>query len=149
MGTANKSICASIILMLLLVAIGPIVIDSASMGENSSQYIIGSSGVLPTGSSYIFFDNFDTGSLSSSWTVVNGTGNATGNAGVGTYTSKSGNYSMYTRHGVVTVTSKAFNLISYGKVQVGYWIRRGSSSFSEKPDTSEDLIVSYLNKTNN
>jgi hypothetical protein len=49
---------------------------------------------------------------------------------------------------VVSVTSKSIDLTSYTKIRINYWVRRGSSNFSERPDSGEDLIVEYYNSSN-
>jgi hypothetical protein len=51
---------------------------------------------------------------------------------------------MNTHGGVVTVTLKAIDVSKYTKIQVGFWLRRGGS-FSEPPDSGEDLVIEYLN----
>jgi len=87
----------------------------------------------------LFEDDFESGSLDTNGWVKSGNGVA----GVGSHTAKSGIYSMYTRSGAVCVTSKAINVVV--PIVVFYWIRRGSDSFSEDPDSNENLIVEYLN----
>jgi hypothetical protein len=64
-------------------------------------------------------------------------------AGISAATASSPTRSMYTRHGVVTVTSSVIDLTVPG-AEVSYWIRRGRDDFSEDPDANEDLIVEYL-----
>jgi hypothetical protein len=94
----------------------------------------------------IFSDNFERSTgLGSNW-VVSAT---TGSAGISTHTSNSGTRSMFTRWGIVSVTSIAFDTSAYQYIWVNYWVRRGSDAFSEDPEGSdEDLIVEYLNATN-
>jgi len=90
-------------------------------------------------STFIFFDDFETGSLTK-WSTSN-----VNRAGVGTHTAKSGIYSMYTRGGVVNVTSGIINLSNVKSV-LHIWVRRGSDDFSEDPDAGEDLLIRYLDK---
>jgi len=89
----------------------------------------------------LFSDDFERTSLDPQWTTSNAN-----NAGISTQTSNSGTRSMYTRYGAVSVTSQTINLaVSGAKVEM--WIRRGSDSFSEDPDATEDLVVEYLDNT--
>jgi len=90
-------------------------------------------------STFIFFDDFETGSLTK-WSTSN-----VNRAGVGTHTARSGIYSMYTRGGVVNVTSSIINLSNVKSV-LHIWVRRGSDDFSEDPDAGEDLLIRYLDK---
>jgi hypothetical protein len=92
-----------------------------------------------------FYDDFEEGILNSSqWTSSN-----SDYAGVGNYTSNSGIFSMYTRWGAVEVTTKNVNLGDKTPIEVSYWVRRGADSFSEDPDSGEDLIVEYLDSSSN
>jgi uncharacterized membrane protein len=92
-----------------------------------------------------WLDNFEFGTLGGT-TGINWTASNSNFAGVGTHTSQSGVYSMYTRGGVVTVTSQMINTSASPTLEVGCWIRRGSDSFSEDPDTStENLEILYKN----
>jgi len=113
-------------------AFGPIV--------NNNSFITRGTPVGSSGPQYLFFDNFDTGV----WDNTNWTRTSTSLADISTHTSNSGIYSMNTHGGAVTVTLKAFDVSSYSNIQVGIWVRRGSSSFSERPDSNEDLIMEYL-----
>ncbi len=89
-----------------------------------------------------FQDDFDTGTWDNSkWTRSNPY------AGISSHTSKSGSYSMYTHCRDVTVTSKVFNTSLFSRVEVGFWIRRGSGIFSDKPMWGDDLIIEYYNST--
>ncbi|HIE41585.1 MAG TPA: DUF2341 domain-containing protein, partial [Candidatus Aenigmarchaeota archaeon] len=89
-----------------------------------------------------FYDDFENGILDSSkWLASN-----SNYAGVGSYTSYSGIYSMYTRWNTVEVTTRDINL-NTTPIEISYWIRRGDDSFSEDPDVGEDLIVEYLNSS--
>ncbi len=89
----------------------------------------------------LFSDDFERTSLSPQWTTSNSS-----NAGISTQTSNSGTRSLYTRYGVVSVTSQTINLaVSGAKVEM--WIRRGDDSFSEDPDRNEDLVIEYLDNT--
>ena len=90
----------------------------------------------------LFNDNFERASLGTYWTV-NASGG--GSAGIGTYTASSGSRSLYTRWGIVYVTSKSFYLSTIAGAQLNFWMRRGSDAFSETPDSNENLVVEYLN----
>jgi hypothetical protein len=84
-----------------------------------------------------FCDDFESGLTR--WTVSNAT-----RAGIGSYTSNSPSNSLYTRHGVVTVTSDMVDMSGpAGKVSL--WLRRGADSFSENPESGENLVVEYWN----
>jgi hypothetical protein len=94
-----------------------------------------------------WFDGFETGMLSSHWTVES----LGGYAGVGTQTSKAGTFSMYTSGGSVSVYTVPFDTSELKKVRVQFWVRSGSWNFgngSEPPDWNEDLVVEYLNSKN-
>ena len=85
--------------------------------------------------SVLFNDNFDDGSLSP-WT-------RNGNyAWVSTHTYNSYRYSMYLNGGTVSTTSPSINLQGASSASLECWIRRGGS-FSEDPDSGEDLYVEY------
>jgi len=86
-----------------------------------------------------FSDGFETGTLDK-WTA-----SVADNAGVGTHTSKTGTYSMYTRWGAVDVTSDPIDLSDAESATLKIWIRRGHDDFSENPDAGEDLVIRYLN----
>ncbi len=87
-----------------------------------------------------WYDDFESGVLSSNWTVSGGN-----YAGVSSHTYNSGNHSMYTHGGVVRVSTIPVDTTGTSIVQVSYWVRMGSW-FSERPDSGEDLIVEYFNK---
>lgn len=72
------------------------------------------------------------------WTTSNATF-----GGISTQTADSGLNSMFTRNGAVANTSIAVDAPNV--TQLTAWVRRGSDTFSENPDTNEDLVVSYLN----
>lgn len=87
----------------------------------------------------LFSDDFN--SNLNSWTIDNSGG---GDASIGTETSNSGNKSLRMRWNTVVATTNAFNAAVPG-AELTIWIRRGADSFSEDPDTGEDLSVQYLN----
>ncbi len=88
----------------------------------------------------LFYDDFERSSLGSDWTTTD-----TDRSGIGTYTSNSGTRSLYTRHNVVTVTTRDIPLnIDGAKLQI--WIRRGEDSFSEDPDYNEDFIIEFFDE---
>ena len=86
----------------------------------------------------LFSDDFERATLGADWTSSSGTA-----AGIGTHTSSSGTRAMYTRHQNVTVTSRAISLLVPG-ASLNLWIRRGADSFSEDPDTDENLQIEFL-----
>ncbi len=89
----------------------------------------------------IFEDNFERASLGANWTL-------TGSGGVSTQTSNSGIYSAYHNANSGEITSKVFDLSLSQICNVSYWVRRGSSPFSENPDSGENFIVEYYNNVN-
>lgn len=92
------------------------------------------------GYTILFQDDFEDGSFNSDWTVSgSGTGEIT------TQTSNSGIYSANHHGGAGQVTSRIIDLSSQLEVNISYWVQRGDNSFSERPDTGEDLIVEYYN----
>jgi hypothetical protein len=95
-----------------------------------------------------WLDDFEFGNLGGTL-GLNWTASDPNYAGVGTHTSQSGIYSMYTRGGVVNVTSYIVDMSGLSSAEVNCWIRRGHSSFSEDPDPGEDLIIEYKNDIGN
>lgn len=87
--------------------------------------------------SIIYYDNFDDGDISDWATTV------PSSSGAGTYTYNSSLYSMYTRWSAVTVSSPTINMDSYTEATLSLWIQRGDDSFSENPETNEDLTLQY------
>ncbi|MEM6512208.1 MAG: LamG domain-containing protein [Pseudomonadota bacterium] len=85
----------------------------------------------------LFSDDFE-GNLSQ-WTVTD----SGGEAFIDDFTSQSGD-SLTLRWDPVTVTSDAFDA-TVPAVRLEAWVRRGSDSFSEDPDSNEDLVFEYLN----
>jgi uncharacterized repeat protein (TIGR01451 family) len=85
-------------------------------------------------------DDFENG-LTTNWTI----GATTGYAGISAVTSLSPSNSLYLNGGIVAVTSNVIDTsgVTFGDLTA--WIRRGADSFSEDPDTAEDLVVEYLN----
>ncbi len=86
----------------------------------------------------LFSDDFERSTLGADWTSSSGSA-----AGIDTHTSSSPTRAMYTRHQNVTVTSRAISLLVPG-ARLNLWIRRGADSFSEDPDTNEDLRLEFL-----
>jgi uncharacterized membrane protein len=68
---------------------------------------------------------------------------------VGTQTAQSGLYSMYTSADVVSVTSIPIDLSALPSAEFRCWVQRGSDTFSEDPDTGENLIIEYLDNNDN
>ncbi len=89
----------------------------------------------------LFSDDFESG--------FNWTASTANFAGVGTQTSNSPSNSMYTRGGVVTVTSPVIDTSSAtGTLQLSVWIRKGDDTFSENPETGDNLEFGYMNSGN-
>nr|AGF93336.1 protein containing C-type lectin domain protein [uncultured organism] len=86
----------------------------------------------------VFEDDFDDGN-NNGWTV-SGSG---GIVGVNQDTYLSPSYSQYTSGGYVSTSSPTIDLNTYSSASFKCWIRRGDDSFSENPDSGENLIVSY------
>ncbi|MHA1698920.1 MAG: hypothetical protein ACTSWN_08795 [Promethearchaeota archaeon] len=88
----------------------------------------------------IFQDDFEDGSFDSDWTL-------TGFGGVTTQIANSGNYSANHHGNAGAVTSRVIPLNGFVWVNISYWVCRGSDSFSENPDTGENLVVEYYNSS--
>ncbi|MGI9261315.1 MAG: hypothetical protein ACR2QR_04730, partial [Woeseiaceae bacterium] len=84
-------------------------------------------------------DDFE-GGLSGNW-LINPT---SGFAGVSAATSQSPTRSMFLNGGVVAVSSIPLDTSDPYFSNLTMWIRRGADSFSEDPDTGENLVVEYL-----
>ena len=84
-------------------------------------------------------DNFERG-LATNWNVNTGSGYA----GVSNATFSSPTNSMYLNGGSVTVTSNTIDTSSTSFGELTLWVRRGSDSFSEYPDSGENLTLEYL-----
>ncbi len=87
-----------------------------------------------------FCDDFESGL--GNWTLDTTAG---GSAGINSDTFNSAGNSLFTRWGVVSVTSSLAITAAGAPYQFSLWIRRGADSFSEDPDGGEDLQVQYLN----
>ncbi|WP_157746893.1 DUF6701 domain-containing protein [Marinobacter sp. LV10R510-11A] len=96
-----------------------------------------------TGISAVFCDDFDVGTLASDGWTINSFGG--GEAGISSQTSSSGDSSLFTSSGGVSVVSPVIDLSDVSTGSLDYWWRRGDDSFSENPDNDEDLFVQYLN----
>jgi hypothetical protein len=88
----------------------------------------------------LFFDNLN-GNLND-WTVVA----SGGDASIGSGTSSSGT-SLRLRWDAVYLYSNPI-VASVGGAELTVWIRRGSDSFSNRPESGEDLLVEYRNPSN-
>jgi hypothetical protein len=75
-----------------------------------------------------------------SWSIA---ASGAASAGIGTQTANSGTHSLYTRSGMVTVTSSAVDLSNAITAQVSLWLRRGSNAFSDRPDNGEDMVIQW------
>jgi hypothetical protein len=91
---------------------------------------------LPSGMGVGQCERFESGF--GNWTATNG-----GRAGVNGDTFQSSSNSMFLRRNTVTATSITFDSTNLGEIEA--WIRRGDDSFSENPETGEDLTFQYLN----
>ncbi len=84
----------------------------------------------------LFSDRFESGF--GQWTTT-----SSSLSGINAMTSASASRSLYVRGTTVTTTSIAVNA-RVPALRVQAWIRRGSDSFSERPDSGEDLRIDYL-----
>lgn len=84
-------------------------------------------------------DDFEFG-LSGNWSV----NSTSGFAGISGATSASPSNALYLNGGAVAVTSNAIDTSDPSFSDLTMWIRRGDDSFSEDPDSGEDLVVEYL-----
>lgn len=89
-----------------------------------------------------FFDDFERGTLTPNWNIL-----GSGGAGVSSNTSYSGSYSAYHNGGSGAIESTTIPLNGTQNLYISFWIRRGDSSFSERPDSNEDLIVEYYSNS--
>ncbi|HDP97363.1 MAG TPA: hypothetical protein ENN25_06715 [Euryarchaeota archaeon] len=89
-----------------------------------------------------WYEDFESGSLEGTsgynWSTTD-----TSLSGVNMLTSNSGDYSMYTMGGVVTVSSWYINLSGLPEAQVICWIQRGDLGFSESPGAGDNLVLEY------
>lgn len=84
-------------------------------------------------------DDFESGLAN--WTINPGTGFG----GISGATSASPTNSLYVNGGTVNATSIVVDTSDVWFSDLTMWIRRGADSFSEDPDTNENLVVEYLN----
>jgi MSHA biogenesis protein MshQ len=87
-----------------------------------------------------FCDDFESGL--GNWQVSA----TSGEAAIGNQTAGSPDHSLYLRSGRVAVQSVPVDLRA-GEGEFSYWVRRGADSFSEDPDSGEDLLVEYLDSS--
>ena len=80
-----------------------------------------------------------------SWTISA----SGGSAGVSSHTWQSASNSLYTRGGVVSVTSPVSDLSTAFGVELSLWVRRGDDGFSGRPESGEDFVVEYLDDSLN
>lgn len=83
-------------------------------------------------------DDFESGFTN--WTAV-----GAGNAGISGFTANSPSASMHLRWDTVTATSNAIDFSTVSSPLITVWVRRGSDTFSENPETGENLTLQYLN----
>ena len=95
----------------------------------------------------LFSDDFESGNLSNDWQVMtSGPPFDRGEAGVNGDTSNSGNFSMFTRHGEVSVRlRRTIDLSAVAGAEFEFWLRRGDDAFSDNPEDGEDMEVEYQN----
>jgi len=91
----------------------------------------------------LFSDDFEGGF--GQWTV---TAPGVGDASIGAETANSPTQSMRLRWDTVTATTTNPIPAAVPAAQLTAWIRRGDDTFSEDPDTNEDLVVEFLDNTN-
>ncbi|MEZ4334520.1 MAG: LamG domain-containing protein [Myxococcota bacterium] len=84
----------------------------------------------------LFSDRFESGFTQ--WSTTNAN-----LSGINAMTASSTSRSLYVRGDPVATTSVAIDT-RVPAVRVQAWIRRGSDSFSERPDSGEDLRIEYL-----
>jgi MSHA biogenesis protein MshQ len=90
----------------------------------------------------IFSDDFESGSLAPNWSTSDAFA-----AGINDDTSNSGTESLFLRWRAVSVRSLALDL-NVPEAELSFWWRRGSNSFSNRPEGQENLVVEYLNSSN-
>jgi len=84
-----------------------------------------------------YCESFDA-AIPADWTV-----SGSGQAGISNQAFSSGPNSLYLRNTEVSVETNDFELSPYSNVDLTVWVRRGDDSFSEDPDTDEDLTIQY------
>lgn len=80
-------------------------------------------------------DDFENG-------LLNWTRSDNSRIGVNGDTFNSSNNSLYLRHDTATATMASIDARSLSQISI--WVRRGADSFSENPDSGENLSVQYL-----
>jgi hypothetical protein len=136
----SKQICIAFTLLLVIGIIEPVVTGPDIAGAAPPGP--GGPGSDPLDSMVnLMEDDFEEGG---SW-PTNYTRTSSSRAGVGTQTSNSGSYSMYTGGGAVTIESKAVDTSGHNYIHVEFWLRNGDNSFSEQPDSGENLRFYYYN----
>lgn len=83
-------------------------------------------------------DDFESGMAN--WNV-----SGAGQAGTSAHTFQSPDNSLYLRDRAVRVESGTLDISSQTVVNASLWVRRGADSFSEDPDSNEDLAIYYFN----
>ncbi|WP_444997236.1 DUF6701 domain-containing protein [Aliikangiella sp. IMCC44359] len=99
-------------------------------------------GLLAAPDDILFTDDFESGL--GQWTVNAGAGDAS----IGNETFNSGSSSLRTRWGAVSINTNTI-AANVPLAELSVWIRRGADSFSENPESGEDLVVEYRNTANN
>ncbi|MFX1275644.1 MAG: S8 family serine peptidase [Promethearchaeota archaeon] len=91
---------------------------------------------LSLSSFIIFEDDFERSSLGSDWTL-------TGYGGINSMTYNSYYRSAYHCGDTGSITSRIIPTSSYAFLNLSFWVRQGSSDFSELPDSNENLIAEF------
>ncbi|WP_250656586.1 LamG domain-containing protein [Alkalimarinus coralli] len=91
----------------------------------------------------VFNDDFESGL--GNWSISSGAGSAV----INTQTANSPSRSLRLGERAVALDSAVIDTSGSVGVEVSAWIRRGSDSFSEDPDSGEDLSIQYRDASNN
>lgn len=102
-------------------------------------FLLCSAGVYAAPGDVIFSDDFERTNLGGNWAASSGT-----NTGISNATANSPSRSLFLRWDTVTVDTLAFDLAGKAGATLSFWWRRGDDSFSEDPDSNEDLTVQIL-----
>ncbi len=93
-----------------------------------------------------FSDSFEDGNLDPPWQRKGG---PPGRVGVNDDTAADGSQSMFLRHDSVRVESPQIDLSGATSADLSLWVRRGADSFSNYPEGGEDLVLEYLDSSDN
>jgi len=109
-------------------------------GGNYANFCTDTSGPTPTPTdiSAGYCEDFESGKPSG-WTKT-----GDGEFGVSDDTANSSSNSLFLHKQSVQVTTESYDLAPYSSVDLDIWIREGSDSFSENPESGEDLQLQYF-----